>query len=85
MQDVRSQASESFENELYATTYPEVLHSNLENVVLLLLKLGVVNLVHFYSMDPPAPDTVMWALELLSYLGPIRIEGRLTEVGKNMA
>lgn len=81
----RLYTEESFENELYPTTHPEVLRSNLGNVVLTLLKLGVVDLVHFDFMDPPAPETLMRALELLNYLGAICIEGRLTEFGKRMA
>lgn len=36
--------------------------------------------VHFDFMDPPAPETLMRALELLNYLGAIDDEGNLTEV-----
>ena len=36
-------------------------------------KLGIDDLVHFDFMDPPAPETLMRALELLNYLaGRIR-------------
>jgi hypothetical protein len=31
-------------------------------------------------MDPPAPETLMRALELLNYLGAIDDDGRMTEV-----
>ena len=31
-------------------------------------------------MDPPAPETLMRALELLNYLGALDDEGELTEV-----
>ena len=31
-------------------------------------KLGIEDLVHFDFMDPPAPETLMRALELLNYL-----------------
>mgnify|MGYP001079547201 CR=1 FL=1 len=37
--------------------------------------------VHFDFMDPPAPETLMRALELLNYLGALDDEGNLTEVG----
>jgi hypothetical protein len=37
--------------------------------------------VHFDFMDPPAPETLMRALELLNYLGAIDDDGNLTEVG----
>jgi hypothetical protein len=36
--------------------------------------------VHFDFMDPPAPETLMRALELLNYLGAIDDEGNLTPV-----
>ena len=36
-------------------------------------------------MDPPAPETLMRALELLNYLGAIDDEGELTDVGASMA
>ena len=36
-------------------------------------------------MDPPAPETLMRALELLNYLGSLDDEGDLTSVGKMMA
>ncbi len=38
--------------------------------------------VHFDFMDPPAPETLMRALELLNYLGALDDEGNLTEVGR---
>jgi len=36
-------------------------------------------------MDPPAPETLMRALELLNYLGALDDEGNLTEEGNVMA
>lgn len=38
--------------------------------------------VHFDFMDPPAPETLMRALELLNYLGAIDDEGQLTDVSQ---
>jgi pre-mRNA-splicing factor ATP-dependent RNA helicase DHX15/PRP43 len=32
-------------------------------------------------MDPPAPETLMRALELLNYLGAIDDDGEMTQVG----
>ena len=37
--------------------------------------------VHFDFMDPPAPETLMRALELLNYLGALDDNGNLTQVG----
>jgi pre-mRNA-splicing factor ATP-dependent RNA helicase DHX15/PRP43 len=58
---------------LQAQTYPEILRSNLGSVVLQLKKLGIDDLVHFDFMDPPAPETLMRALEMLNYLGTHRL------------
>lgn len=66
-------------------TYPEILRSNLSSVVLTLKKLGISDLVHFDFMDPPAPETLMRALELLNYLGALDDEGELTELGSKMS
>eukprot|EP01083_Nonionella_stella_P011583 32863_1 len=75
----------SFKNDLQEQTFPEILRSNLGNVVLTLKKLGIDDLVHFDFMDPPAPETLMRALELLNYLGALDDEGDMTPIGKMMA
>jgi len=72
-------------NELQGQTYPEILRSNLSNVVLTLLKLGIEDLVHFDFMDPPAPETLMRALENLNYLGALDDECRMTDLGRMFA
>jgi pre-mRNA-splicing factor ATP-dependent RNA helicase DHX15/PRP43 len=53
--------------------------------VLTLKKLGINDLVHFDFMDPPAPETLMRALELLNYLGALDDDGNLTPEGERMA
>jgi len=75
----------TFKMELQEQTYPEILRSNLSNTVLTLCKLGITDLVHFDFIDPPAPETLMRALELLNYLGALDDEGVLTEIGEKMA
>ena len=46
-----------------------------------LKKLGIDDIVHFDYMDPPAPETLMRALEQLNYLGALDDEGELTQIG----
>ncbi|KAG2448332.1 hypothetical protein HYH02_006914 [Chlamydomonas schloesseri] len=75
----------SFKKDLQEQTYPEILRSNLGSVVLQLKKLGIDDLVHFDFMDPPAPETLMRALELLNYLGAMDDDGNLTPVGNIMS
>ncbi|KAF2135944.1 uncharacterized protein K452DRAFT_303153 [Aplosporella prunicola CBS 121167] len=72
----------AFKKELIEQTYPEILRSNLSATVLELKKLGVEDLVHFDLMDPPAPETLMRALEELNYLACLDDEGELTALGK---
>ncbi len=38
--------------------------------------------VHFDFMDPPAPETLMRALELLNYLGALDDDGNMTPVSQ---
>lgn len=50
-----------------------------------LKKLGIDDLVHFDFMDPPAPETLMRALELLNYLAALDDDGNLTDLGSVMS
>jgi pre-mRNA-splicing factor ATP-dependent RNA helicase DHX15/PRP43 len=72
----------AFKKELVEQTHPEVLRSNLAMTVLQLKKLGIDDLVHFDLMDPPAPETLMRALEELNYLACLDDEGELTALGR---
>lgn len=81
----RLYTEKSFYEDLQETTYPEILRSKMSNVVLTLKKLGIDDLVHFDFMDPPAPETLMRALELLNYLGALDDEGEMTELGFQMS
>ncbi|GLB43017.1 putative P-loop containing nucleoside triphosphate hydrolase protein [Lyophyllum shimeji] len=74
-----------FVSELEEQTYPEILRSNLSYFVLVMVKLGVKDLVHFDYIDRPAPETLMRALELLNYLAALDDEGNLTPLGSLMA
>ena len=75
----------AFKSELIESTYPELLRSSLSSVVLHLKKLGIDDLVHFDFMDPPAPETLMRALEMLNYLGALDDEGNMTAIGHLIA
>ncbi|XP_044491451.1 probable pre-mRNA-splicing factor ATP-dependent RNA helicase DEAH2 isoform X2 [Mangifera indica] len=81
----RLYTEKSFSNDLQPQTYPEILRSNLANTVLTLKKLGIDDLVHFDFMDPPAPETLMRALEVLNYLAALDDDGNLTELGEKMS
>ncbi|AMD21286.1 HER007Cp [Eremothecium sinecaudum] len=78
----RLYTEEAFKKELIEQSYPEILRSNLSSTVLELKKLGIDDLVHFDFMDPPAPETMMRALEELNYLACLDDEGELTSLGR---
>jgi len=81
----RLYTEKAFKTELTEQTYPEILRSNLGVVVLTLKKLGIDDLVHFDFLDPPAPETLMRALEMLNYLGCLNDDGDMTEIGDQAA
>jgi len=81
----RLYTEKAYKQEMQDNTYPEILRSNLGSVVLNLKKLGIDDLVHFDFMDPPAPETLMRALELLNYLAALDDDGNMTELGTIMA
>jgi len=81
----RLYTEKAFKTELTEQTYPEILRSNLGSVVLTLKKLGIDDLVHFDFLDPPAPETLMRALEMLNFLSCLNDEGDLTDTGDQAA
>lgn len=81
----RLYTEKAFDRELKESTYPEILRSNLSSVVLTLKKLKIEDIVHFDYMDPPAPETLMRALEELNFLGALSDEGQLTQIGSRMS
>ncbi|KAI9687728.1 MAG: DEAH-box ATP-dependent RNA helicase prp43 [Bathelium mastoideum] len=72
----------AFNKELEENTHPEIQRTNLAATILELYKIGVQDLVHFPWMDPPAPETVMRALEELYFLACLDEEGGLTQLGR---
>ena len=81
----RMYARTGYEKLLQPQTYPEILRCNLGSIVLNLKTMGVEDLVRFDFIDPPAPETLMRALELLNWLGALNDDGDLTEFGRAMS
>jgi len=81
----RLYTTDSFEKELPESTYPEIIRSDLSSVVITLKKLGIDDIVHFDFMEPPSPEAMMRALEMLHFLGAVDDECELTKVGAHMA
>jgi len=80
----------TFESELLESTHPEIIRSNLSSVVLTLLTLGKDDLVKFDFMEPPSPEAMMRALDMLHHLGAVEQDPDtkkliLTDDGRHMA
>jgi len=75
----------SFQNELEPNTIPEILRTNMSNVVLMLKSLGIDDLLNFDFMDKPPSETLIRALEQLYALGALNDRGELTKLGRKMA
>jgi pre-mRNA-splicing factor ATP-dependent RNA helicase DHX16 len=75
----------SFQHELEPNTIPEILRTNLGNVVLMLKSLGINDLLNFDFMDRPPADALIRALEQLYALGSLNDRGELTKLGRRMA
>ncbi|CDR94615.1 ATP-DEPENDENT RNA HELICASE, putative [Babesia bigemina] len=75
----------SYEKEMDDVNDPEIQRTNLAHVVLSLKALGIDDLINFDFMDPPAPETLIKALELIYALGALNDKGELTRMGRRMA
>ncbi|EPY23027.1 pre-mRNA-splicing factor ATP-dependent RNA helicase DHX15/PRP43 [Strigomonas culicis] len=81
----RLYTAKTFDASLQPNTYPEILRSNLGSIVLNMKKMGIEDLVNFDFVEPPAPETLMRALELLNYLGALDDDGNLTPFGEKIS
>uniref|UniRef100_A0A915ETX1 RNA helicase n=1 Tax=Ditylenchus dipsaci TaxID=166011 RepID=A0A915ETX1_9BILA len=75
----RLYTSWAYKHELEDQPIPEIQRTNLGNVVLMLLSLGISDLVHFDFLDPPPYETLASALEHLYALGALNHIGGLTK------
>jgi pre-mRNA-splicing factor ATP-dependent RNA helicase DHX16 len=75
----------SFAHEMDPNTTPEILRTNMGNVVLMLKSLGINDLMNFDFMDRPPAQTLIVALEQLYALGALNDRGELTKLGRRMA
>ncbi|SCU78178.1 LANO_0A02322g1_1 [Lachancea nothofagi CBS 11611] len=74
----------SYFNELDPLPKPEILRTNLSQVVLLLLSLGVTDLIDFPLLDKPSIPALSKALENLYVLGALNSKGAITRLGRMM-
>jgi len=75
----------AYNEEMLATSVPEIQRTNLASTVLQLKAMGINDLLTFDFMDKPPAESLVASLELLYYLGALDDEGLLTRVGRRMA
>src|SRR5262249_28208952 len=66
-------------------TDPEILRSSLASVILRMKALGLTDVERFPFLDPPAPRMIAAGYQLLSELGAVDDENRLTPIGRKLA
>jgi HrpA-like RNA helicase len=64
---------------------PEILRTNLSNVILIMKACGIENVFKFDYLDPPGLDCLQRGMEELLALGALDYEGNLSSIGKLMA
>lgn len=75
----------AYNEEMLATSVPEIQRTNLASTVLQLKAMGINDLIKFDFMDKPPAESLVAAMELLYYLEALDDEGLLTRVGRRMA
>lgn len=63
---------------------PEMLRTNLESVIITMLKINITDILHFDYMDSPSPNAVMRAVENLMYLDCLNEDFELTKMGNDI-
>lgn len=70
---------------LQEETVPEILRTNLSNVILIMKAAGIDNVLNFDYLDAPSIEGLQKGLEELFALGALDAAGTLTETGRLMA
>ena len=78
----RLYTEEHFNTILPEQTIPEIQRTELSQVILTMLAVGVRDIVNFPFVDKPPSRQLLSAVEELYHLGAITIEGQMTEAGK---
>ncbi|AET37866.1 DEAH-box RNA-dependent ATPase PRP2 Ecym_2113 [Eremothecium cymbalariae DBVPG len=74
----------SYNHELEDLPKPEILRTNLSQVVLLLLSMGITSLLTFPMLDKPRIPNLSRSLEQLYVLGALNNKGTITKIGRIM-
>eukprot|EP01133_Synstelium_polycarpum_P002923 gene2923-3362_t len=77
--------TEKMYSSLDHSSIPEIKRSNISNVILQLMTIGVKDVLSFDFLEKPPLATVQKSLEQLYTLGALTIDSELTSLGKQMA
>ncbi|KAF9208248.1 DEAH-box ATP-dependent RNA helicase prp22 [Haplosporangium sp. Z 27] len=80
----RLYSRESFEMEMDEETVPEIKRTGLTGTMLLLKRLGIVDVNGFEFFDRPGNDEIQAALRELYLIGAISQFGQMTDIGHKM-
>ncbi|SCU85369.1 LAME_0D01090g1_1 [Lachancea meyersii CBS 8951] len=81
----RLYTEDSFFDDMYVQTIPEIQRTNLSNTLLLLKYLGFSDLISFPFVDPPPEQITISSLFELWTVGALDNFGELTKLGRQMA
>jgi pre-mRNA-splicing factor ATP-dependent RNA helicase DHX16 len=81
---LRLYTKHSWLSEMPEEIYPDMVKSNLSQMVLFLKAMGIENLIEFDFLDSPAPNSIIAALSALYELGALATDGRITRLGRQM-
>ncbi|GMR44151.1 hypothetical protein PMAYCL1PPCAC_14346, partial [Pristionchus mayeri] len=73
-----------FKEEMLRATVPEIQRTNLANVVLLLMSLGVNDLLSFHFMDAPPQENMLNSMFQLWTVKALDNIGNLTDIGRKI-
>uniref|UniRef100_A0A7S1N3Q4 RNA helicase n=1 Tax=Eutreptiella gymnastica TaxID=73025 RepID=A0A7S1N3Q4_9EUGL len=76
---------ESVHDQMEDASTPEILRSDMSQVILQLSKLGVANLMQFPFVDAPRADVIIRSLEHLQQLRAIGQDLRITDLGRQVS
>ena len=80
----RLYSSAIFERDFPENAAPEILRMPVEDVVLHLKSMNLQNILTFPFPTPPSLQSLTRAEKLLTYLGAISADGRVTDIGSNL-
>uniref|UniRef100_A0A093VA92 RNA helicase n=1 Tax=Talaromyces marneffei PM1 TaxID=1077442 RepID=A0A093VA92_TALMA len=81
----RLYSSAIYEADFEEYTEPEILRTPIEGVVLQMKSMGLHNVINFPFPTPPSRQGLAKAEKLLRYLGALKADGQVSEIGRKLS